>query len=264
MLNMPPFEQRESLTLSLQGQKIFAVLHRPLTTEKVPGVVFCPGFAGNKCGKHRLSVVLAEALVKMGIAVLRFDYRGCGDSEGDFRHITIESKMNDVETCMQFLTQQSFIDTERLGLYGRSLGGLIAVLVAKHLKNIKNLVLWAPVFYSEPWKKLWIAYQSSTNDMKQRSVLPSFVPNIHFLEQFFSVDLEEELKHLQHVPLLHIQAGQDAIVSQEHAQRYQAARQGIENSRFIYLPQSDHDFGNVAEQKLAIEETCDWYKTTLI
>lgn len=264
---MSQVERREAITLENEGEKIFAVLHRPLHSQRVPAVVICPGFAGNKCGKFRMFVNLGLELAKQGIAVLRFDYRGAGDSEGDFRDITLEGKIKDTLKCLDFLAHDSQIDSSRLGLLGRSLGGAIAVLSARRFQMIKSLVLWAPVFRSDPWRELWESFQSNQQlDQAKQEILrnlPANIPNLEFLSQFFKLDLQRELEALRQIPLLHIHGAQDRVVKIEHARDFEKARLGVEHTRFIQLPKSDHDFSDFEEQIIAIQETCQWYRQTL-
>lgn len=260
-------EIREAVTLTNNGEKIFGILHRPLQATSVPAIVICPGFAGNKSGKFRMFVNLGKELAKRGIAVLRFDYRGSGDSEGEFRDVTLKGKISDTEKCLEFLSHDPQIDASRLGLLGRSLGGVIAVLAARHLASIKSLVLWAPVFTSDPWRELWESFKSNLrlDEAKQEVLrhLPANVPNLEFLEQFFKLDLEKELAGLKNIPLLHIHGERDQVVKIEHAKEYEKARVGLANTRFVQLPLSDHDFSNLDEQTQAIRETCQWYEKTL-
>lgn len=259
-------EEREALILNNAGEKIFAVIHRPLTKSKVPGIVICSGFAGNKCGKYRLYVRLSQELAKRGIAVIRFDYRGVGDSEGDFQDITLEGKVSDTLVCLDFLQNDPQINPERIGLMGRSLGGVIAILTARRYGKIKSLALWAPVFSSAPWKTLWDSYKKSELSSEQQTILqniPGGIPNQKFLEQFFKLKLEDEIKALKKIPLLHVEAQKDRVVNQEHGQAYHMARDGIENTRFVLLPNSDHDFSDFNDQLLAINETSQWYQSTL-
>lgn len=264
---MPNEELREAITLVNHGEKIFGILHRPLHSHKVPAVVICPGFAGTKCGKFRMFVTLGKELAKQGIAVFRFDYRGSGDSEGEFRDITLEGKTSDTEKCLEFLAHDPQIDPSRIGLLGRSLGGAIAVLTARRLPDIKSLVLWAPVFKSDPWRELWESFKSKGQiDQTKQEILkplPANIPNLEFLSQFFKLDIEKELAGLKHIPLLHIHGARDAVVKIEHAKEYEKARIGLDNTRFVQLPQSDHDFSDPQEQMTAIQETCQWYKKTL-
>jgi alpha/beta superfamily hydrolase len=264
---MQAVENREAIILENQGEKIFAVLHRPLGNQPVPAIVICPGFAGTKCGKFRLFVTLGKELAKRGIAVLRFDYRGAGDSEGEFSDMTVESKVSDTLTCLHFLAQDPQIEASHLGLLGRSLGGAIAVLAARRYASIKSLALWAPVFKSDPWRQLWEAFnsnQAETNTQDLLRHLPPHIPNLEFLQQFFKLDMAQELKALRDIPLLHIQGEQDQVVKIEHAQEYRRIREGIDQTHFIQLPRSDHDFSDPLEQLTIIEKTVKWYQTTLM
>lgn len=260
-------ELREAITLENKGEKIFGILHRPLHSSSVPAVVICPGFAGNKCGKFRMFVNLGKELAKLGVAVLRFDYRGSGDSEGDFRDITLEGKTSDTEKCLEFLANDPQIDASRIGLLGRSLGGAIAVLTARRMPIIHSIVLWAPVFKSDPWRELWESFKSNRQlDQAKQEILknlPANIPNLEFLSQFFKLDLERELAGLKHIPLLHIHGEQDRVVKIEHAKDYEKARIGLDNTRFVQLPRSDHDFSDAHEQTIAIQETCQWFQKTL-
>jgi alpha/beta superfamily hydrolase len=260
-------ETRECVTLENQGEKIFGVLHRPLQLTKVPAIIVCPGFAGNKCGKFRVFVTLAKELAKAGIMVFRFDYRGSGDSEGEFQDITLEGKTSDTLKCLDFLANDPQVDNTRLGILGRSLGGAIAIVAARRFEKIKSLALWAPVFNSDPWKNLWESLRSDPKvDLTKEDILknlPLNMPNLEFLKQFFHLDLQRELAGLTHIPLLHVHGVQDQIVNIDHAKEYETARSGLDNSKFIQLQKSDHDFSDPADKALAIQETCQWYKRTL-
>ncbi len=264
---MQQVEIREAITLENHGEKIFAVLHRPLHSQHVPAIVICPGFAGNKCGKFRMFVTLGKELAKLGVAVLRFDYRGAGDSEGEFQEITLEGKVSDTLKCLDFLANDPQIDSTRLGLLGRSLGGAIAVLAARRFQAIKSIALWAPVFRSDPWRELWESFKSNQilDQTKQEILrnLPANIPNLEFLSQFFKLDLQYELEGLRQIPLLHIHGEQDHVVKIEQAKDFEKARIGLSNTRFLQLPKSDHDFSDFCEQAIAIRETCQWYQHTL-
>lgn len=263
-------ENRQPIIITLKGQKIFGVLHRPIDVEgQVPALVICPGFAGNKCGKYRIFVEIAQELAKSGVAVLRFDYRGAGDSEGDFSEITIESQVEDVMACLNFLKSDPRIDENRIGLLGRSLGGMIAILSANRFPNIRSLALWASVYSGEQWKKNWDTEASDSGIAFQQGILKNLpsnipaIPSMAFLKEFFTVDLKTNLEGVQHIPLLNIHGIKDEFVKYEHALAYQAVRQGNEQTLFIQLPNSNHDFSTEEERKFAIKETTQWFLKTL-
>lgn len=262
-------EIRESIVLENAGQKLFAIIHKPksLILKSYPAVVFCAGFAGSKCGKYRLYVRLSQALAEAGIVSLRFDYRGSGDSEGDFLDQTMESQVSDTLCCLNYLKNLSFINPEKIGVFGRSLGGMIAIMTLQSFSQVKSLVLWAPVFTPKPWKLMMqsqILNKSNLSAIEKSSQnLIKIKPSDQFIHQFFQVDLVPLLKNLTSIPLLHIQSQQDLIVTSEHQRSFQRERAGLSNSRFIDLKLSDHEFSDVEEQKLAINETVHWFQETL-
>ncbi|MDP1880725.1 MAG: alpha/beta fold hydrolase [Parachlamydiaceae bacterium] len=264
---MSEFENREAITLENNGEKIFGILHLPKNQPSpYPVVLICSGFAGTKTGKLRLFVTLSHELAKQGIAVLRFDYRGSGDSEGEFKDITLEGKVSDTLTCLEFLRNDSRFDSQRIGLLGRSLGGVIALLSGRRFRAIKSFALWSPVFKSDPWKELWSAYQSNQMDDNKREKMrniPGNIPNVFFLKQFFDLNLEQELQELKDIPLLHIHGEKDEIVTIAHASHFKDARHGTAQTRFVTLPNSGHDIIDPQEQEIAIHETVQWFQQTL-
>lgn len=263
---MHKIEDRQAITITNHGEKIFGILHFPLNVDgPVPALIICPGFAGNKCGKFRIFVDVAQELAKNGVAVFRFDYRGAGDSEGNFSDITIESQFSDTLSCIEFLKSDSRFDSNRIGLLGRSLGGMIAILSAAQAPDIRSIALWAPVFSSEPWKKIWESLPRDSNNVSKPAALKLLpanipaVPSIQFLKQFFQVDLNKELEQIKHIPLLHIHGSKDEFVKYEQALDYQKACESNLQAVFIQLSNSGHDFANEEDRKIAIKETVKWF-----
>ena len=96
-----------------------AYAHRPGTA---PTIVFLPGYASDMSGSKALAIdAWADA---RGQAVLRFDYRGCGASEGTFAEGTLATWRDDALAVIDAVTQGPLI------LVGSSMGGWIALLVA--------------------------------------------------------------------------------------------------------------------------------------
>ena len=93
---------------------------------------------------HKPFWVLADALARRGIAVLRVDDRGVGASTGDFSTATSEDFADDVMAGLAFLRSRKELDAKRLGLVGHSEGGLIAPLVATRTEVAFLVLLSAP------------------------------------------------------------------------------------------------------------------------
>lgn len=93
--------------------------------------------------EHKPFLVLADALTRLGIAVLRVDDRGMGGSTGASPGDTTADFATDVESGVAWLKSRSDIDPTRIGLLGHSEGGLIAPMVASRDSSISFVVLWA-------------------------------------------------------------------------------------------------------------------------
>lgn len=92
---------------------------------------------------HKPFLVLADHLTRAGIAVLRVDDRGVGESTGDFAGATTADFATDVQAGVDFLAHQPEIARDRIGLLGHSEGGIIAPLVASGSSEVAFIVLLA-------------------------------------------------------------------------------------------------------------------------
>jgi len=261
------FETRESITFMSEGCKMFGILHLPLEVEKAPVVVICHGFGGEKTGKFRIYVDESELLVKQGIASLRFDFRGCGDSEGSWLDMTIGNEVTDTLNALKFLETVPQVDLSRIGMLGKSMGGLVAVIAAGIYKNIKSTALWSPAFHAEQWRELWEIVQKPETSDELRAEIMQFDgmhANEKFLREFFDIQLEEHLEHLHETPMLHIHGEKDEGLTIEHAEKYQQHREkAVAPTQIIRLPNMDHQFAPSDEQLYVLEETCQWFVKTL-
>ncbi|MFQ6008526.1 MAG: alpha/beta hydrolase [Candidatus Zixiibacteriota bacterium] len=101
--------------------------NNPDSSEEVPVVLFCHGNAGNI--SHRLETV--DFILSLGAAILLFDYRGYGQSNGSPSEANVYA---DAEACYFWLIDQKGIQPENIVLFGRSIGGTVAVELARKVK----------------------------------------------------------------------------------------------------------------------------------
>ncbi len=92
---------------------------------------------------HKPFLILADALARRGIAVLRVDDRGVGGSTGEVAQATTLDFADDVRAEMKYLQGRAEIDSRRIGLIGHSEGGMIAPLVAADNPDVAFVVLLA-------------------------------------------------------------------------------------------------------------------------
>jgi exosortase A-associated hydrolase 2 len=123
---------------------LFGVLHLPGTNPVTDGFVFCHPFAEEKLWTHRVFVSFARELTKLGYAVLRFDYMGHGDSDGEFEESTVDSRLADINCAINQLKSE-IPSLQEIGLLGLRFGATLAGLVAGQRDDIGKLILWEPV-----------------------------------------------------------------------------------------------------------------------
>lgn len=131
----------QSKELTLRG-----MLHIPdKVTGKVPMVCIFHGFTGNKMEPHFIFVKLSRMLESKGIASLRFDFSGSGESDGNFVDMTISKELEDAKAILDYAKSLDFVDTRKIGIVGLSMGGAVASMLAGDRKeDIQSLCLWAP------------------------------------------------------------------------------------------------------------------------
>jgi len=102
-----------------------------------------PGTRDENGFGHKLFLVLADALNRRGIAVLRYDKRGVGASSGNFETATIPDFASDAEAAVTFLKSRPGIAPDHIGLIGHSEGGAIAPMIAVRNASARFTVLMA-------------------------------------------------------------------------------------------------------------------------
>jgi alpha-beta hydrolase superfamily lysophospholipase len=124
------------------GRPLFGWLHTPEDQPVSGGVVFCPPLGIEAICAYFSYRVLAERLAERGIAVLRFDYDGTGDSVGDEDDpARVEAWLGSVRYALDYLAASG---VPRMGLLGMRMGALLAANEAVGRDDLDSLVLWDP------------------------------------------------------------------------------------------------------------------------
>ena len=131
----------------IQGSvgKLSAVVQTPdgLTEGgKCPVVIIMHGFMGNKDGM--LEKLTADKLAQNGIASVKFDFNGHGESEGPFSGMTVPNEIEDAKLVYEYVRSLPFAGD--IAMTGHSQGGVVASMTAGDLgsDNVKCVVLLAP------------------------------------------------------------------------------------------------------------------------
>ncbi len=133
--------QKDNITLA-------GTLTLPNPTDKKPAVVILISGSGpqdrdESLAGHKPFLVLSDYLTRNGIAVLRYDDRGFGESTGNFTEGTTADFATDVMSAIDFLKRRTDIDVNNIGLIGHSEGAIIAPMVANLSKEVAFIVMLA-------------------------------------------------------------------------------------------------------------------------
>ncbi|NGQ93632.1 alpha/beta hydrolase [Brevibacillus sp. SYP-B805] len=181
---------KDHVWVNSRGKRLSAMVHHPDNSPQPDVVIFCHGFTGEKVGGSQLNLRLAQAIEAAGFAVIRFEYAGSGESEGNFASdTTISGWKADLQQVVAWVKKQPHFQDSRLYLLGQSLGGCIVFLHEDPDRLIAGRIGISPVIRPlEDFRErilgpaLWAASEAgkTISDFfgKNYSLEPSFVRDI--------------------------------------------------------------------------------------
>lgn len=127
-------------------QQMFAIYQRPVAADDCgEAILICNPFGQEAIRTHRLLKLLADRLVRNGLHVMRFDYRGTGDSDGEDSEIEFEGFLADTLAAHRELLDKSGVSV--ISWFGFRLGASVAALASSSAVEVpRRLVLWEPIF----------------------------------------------------------------------------------------------------------------------
>ncbi len=143
----PYYTEDVQFTNTQENISLGGTLSLPKKEGKFPAVILISGSGQQNRDSeilgHKPFLIIADYLTRNGIAVLRYDDRGAGKSEGDFNSSTSGNFANDAKAAIAFLKNRKEINSKKIGVIGHSEGGMIAPMLAAEDKNIAFIVLLA-------------------------------------------------------------------------------------------------------------------------
>lgn len=127
-----------------RGLKLSAVIEKPENIDECPFVIFLHGLKGYK--EEETYTELAKTFSENGIGSIRFDASGFAESEGSLeKDYRFSNYVLDVESIYKYLVNLSYVDINRIGVFGHSMGGMQAIIFAtKHPELKVACVVSAP------------------------------------------------------------------------------------------------------------------------
>ena len=210
------------------------------------------------CSKdHAASYRICKALSKQGIQVLRFDFTGLGNSQGDFSTTNFSSNINDIKSAYTFLAENYQIPQI---LIGHSLGGIAATAAACELAEIQAVVTIAspnrPAHILDHFEQhLPKILEQGFDDVTIFG--RSLRLNKDYVEDLKSYDKKQFIRELNK-PILIFHSPFDDIVSiDEAAKIFMEAKHP---KSFISLDETDHLISNKSDAEYISENITCWAK----
>lgn len=137
---------QKAVEIVSHGLTLRGMLHVPeKVTGKIPVVCIFHGYTGHKMEPHFIFVKLSRMLEKSGIASVRFDFGGSGESDGEFKDMTLSGELSEAKDILKYAKSLEFADQDRICITGLSMGGAVAGMLAGECsESINKLCLWAP------------------------------------------------------------------------------------------------------------------------
>lgn len=167
------------------GLLLSTEIYIPERVGKLPAVILLHGFTGYKESKGLVDI--ADKLATQGIISIRFTSSGFGDSEGsletDYR---FSNYVLDAEYVYEYVKKLSYVDPNRIGTYGHSMGGKLAVFVCAKYSDIKACCIVSACVgfigtmyesFFPTWEKVGYLEKISNRDGKKVRIPYAYVPD---------------------------------------------------------------------------------------
>ncbi|MEO1268088.1 MAG: alpha/beta fold hydrolase, partial [Myxococcota bacterium] len=234
------------------GEELAARLDRP-TTSPWAYAIFAHCFT---CSKDVFAASrISRSLAGRGIAVLRFDFTGLGNSEGDFANTNFSSNVHDLIAAADFLRKHHSAPTL---LIGHSLGGAAVLAAAPKLDEVRAICTIGAPFDPAHVHNL---FQEHTAEIEDKGLAEvqlagrSFTITRQFLEDTSQQAMDQAIRHLRRALLIFHSPIDNTVGIQQARCIYDAARHP---KSFVSLDQADHLLTRKADAVYVADVLSSW------
>ena len=224
---------------STPSGRLKGVLHHPRGSARCC-IITCHGLFSSKDSDKFQD--LAQVFSKNRYAVLRFDFRGCGESEGSIEDTTISGRIEDLKAALAFVKKELPLHGLPIGLLGSSMGGYISLHLAALDSSVKAVVAWSTPFSFEGLRE--VIEESNQTPLKEA-----------FYRDATHHDVTAPLSRLKNLLLIH--GDKDEVVPLDHARNLY--RFALEPKQLTVVPGADHTFSNPILRNQAVTHSLNWF-----
>lgn len=244
------------------GEKICGVLSSPFDSldpaiidHKV--LIISNGFPSTKDSPTYIEV--EKVVNKIGVATLRYDYSGSGESEGKMGDFNVLKSVDDLDSAVKFLIKRGF---RHIGLYGFSYGGIVSIVLASQNIKIDLLVLKSPVCnykeerelknrgdHDKEWKRVGFIIREDRQGNSYR--LP-----YRYYEKLVAIDGRKLASKIT-IPTLLIHGSADTDIPVIQSEKLAKV---MPNVRFEIIKGADHHYSSPEDNKRQLKLTKEFIK----
>ena len=228
---------KENFVLALSDRTIQGTLHFP-DSKQPPFVITCHGLFSSMASEKFTAI--AEKFTESGLAVIRFDFSGCGKSSGHISGTTVSKRFEELKEVVKFSKDHPKLG-KKFGILGSSLGGFVSLFFAAETP-VEALSVWAT-----PYDLHEICKNIPEQELE--------ILDPAFFEDAEKYTLSGVLKKISGLQI--IQGKKDTTVPWQHAERIYSAVN--EPKKLLFFPDGDHSISNTHDREKAITTSLAWF-----
>ena len=244
-----------------KGQSLAGLLNKPKEkTDKI--VIIAHTFKGDK--DYQPILEAAAGFLSMNkIAVLRFDFAGAGESEGDYKDATLLSEAADIKAAIEYVEQLGY---KKIGLIGFSMGATASIIA--YNSKIRTMVFWSPLLNPK------IMYKRYMRDFGDELKISKFVVRERKIDKKkvrIGMNLINDWENLNMVPfietvdcpVLSFVASEDTEICNREENIKMFKFFPNSKNKLVIVEGADHDYLDKEKAKKVILATRNWFRKYL-
>jgi len=242
----------KEIQIEISEEMIAGTLHAPAVPGSRSCIITCHGLLASRLSPK--AVIMGRLCERMGLHCLRFDFRGCGDSDGRFGDSVSSQRLEDLDHVIDYVRKDLGMDT--IGLFGSSLGGYVSLLRAGEKGKIKAIVSVSTPFSMAELLEDEIE-EKGYCDIDGYRIGKNFLYDAREYDE----KLREGLAGIR-CPVLFVQGSADPLVPASHASELCSLVGSTRELRII--EGADHSYSDPEHLFKLMELSLEWFRRYIV